>query len=185
MANFYTSFTLPGARQGDVAAALRAMERTALVTKSLGGSVVVFDEECDDEEPDVMLRVGADLSRRLGGASVLGVANVDDDVLRYWLFQGGELRDQYNSWPGYYEGDEAVPEGGDARLLAGFFGQGATPEEVEAILRDTTSAFAMDRHSALVETLGLPTCAVGFGYRFVSEGELPEDLDDADVVRVG
>lgn len=44
--------------------------------------------------------------------------------------------------------------------------------------------FAIDRHAALVEVLGLPSQAVGFGFEYIENDELPDDLDPEDLYRV-
>jgi len=45
--------------------------------------------------------------------------------------------------------------------------------------------FAMERHEALVDALGLPDYAIGLGFNYVSRGELPPDLSANDLRRTG
>ena len=50
----------------------------------------------------------------------------DNDILIYFLFQNGELADQYNSSPSYFDygstKEPAGPAGGDAGRLCAAFG---------------------------------------------------------------
>lgn len=57
------------------------------------------------------------------------------------------------------------------------------PEKVEQILRRSAfdedgDASAGDRHADLVDALGRSTFAVCAGYKSISEGELPEGLEE-------
>ena len=54
----------------------------------------------------------------------------------------------------------------------------------EAVLRKADYVVAMERHHDLAAALGLPAFAVGCGFRYVEEGELPEGLSDGDLVKV-
>jgi hypothetical protein len=52
------------------------------------------------------------------------------------------------------------------------------------VLKKADYVFAMERHGDLVSALGLPAFAVGCGFRYVEDGELPEGLSDGDLVKV-
>lgn len=53
----------------------------------------------------------------------------------------------------------------------------STRTRVETALRDEF-VFAVERHSALLTALGLPTSAAGFGYAYLAEGDRPEPGDE-------
>jgi hypothetical protein len=103
----------------------------------------------------------------------------------------GELADEYDSSPGYFDesaADPPTPTGGDAKRLCSAFGA-ASVTEVEAILRkssfdDDGYTFAVDRHADLASALGIPSFGVGSGFRYVSDGELPDGLDEESLLRV-
>lgn len=187
MGSFYVNFTVRHPDAKAVAAALRG--RVAIVTPAQDGNVVVFDEASDDQDQEVIVALGTSLSQELQCA-VLAVLNHDDDVLWYRLFEKGKLADHYDSDPGYFDDsvEDDTPAGGDARRLCAAFG--AKPvTKVEAILRksdldDDGYDSAADRHTGLVEAIGLPGCTVGGSYSTVAEGDLPDGMPTGELIRV-
>jgi hypothetical protein len=188
MGSFYTNYTLRGPDQRSVAATLAG--RSSIVTPAQDGCVVVFDEESDSQNQEVI----SELAGRLSGAfgcPVLAVLNHDDDIFWYQLYLNGELVDQYDSSPGYFEtADEeaamAGPDGGDAKKICDAFGAIST-KEVERILRkssfeDGGYTFAIERHADFVDALGIPSFSVGAGYDQITAGEPPEELSASDLV---
>jgi hypothetical protein len=118
---------------------------------------------------------------------VLAVLNHDDDILWYQLYLSGKLADEYDSAPGYFEGELSPPAGGDAQKLCSAFAASAVGE-VESVLRKSSLdeggyVFAVDRHTDLVRALGISSFGIGSGFRYVSRGELPEGLEEAELVR--
>lgn len=183
MGNFYTNYSLPGVTPSAVAAALAG--RSALVSPSVNNVVVVFDEQSESQDIEVMTQLGAELSSKCK-CPVLAAMNHDDDVLWYGLFQNGQLVDEYNSCPGYFddsvESDE--PSGGDAEKLASAFGVKKSGP-VKKVLRasDEDYTFAIERHGALAKALGLPSFAVGGGYGSIDSGERPKGLTADSLLR--
>ena len=181
--NFYVNHTIRGATPEAVAKALAG--RTAIIAPSDNDCVVVFDSECDTQDQAVISELGEKLSVELK-ATVLAVLNHDDDILWYQLFQNGKVVDEYDSMPGYFDedSDHSGALGGDAAKLAAAFG---VEDElgIARILKSDKYAFAVERHGALCEALGLPEFAAGCGYRYISEGELPDGLDENDLLRIG
>ncbi|HVA51091.1 MAG TPA: hypothetical protein VNH11_32420 [Pirellulales bacterium] len=190
MGNFYVNHTLRGPSQQAVGEAL--LGRSAVVTPMRDGCVVVFDEQSDDQDPDAISRLGERLSRQFD-CPVLAVLNHDDDILWYQLYVGGELIDEYNSCPDYFEADESFdgdepggPSGGDAEKLCRAFGAGNVAA-VEKVLRssgDDSYVFAVERHQDLVQALGIPSFGVGAGYRNIMNGESPDGLAAKDLLKV-
>jgi len=187
MGNFYTNYTVRGPSQQAVAKALAG--RTAIVTPAQDGCVVVFDEQSEEQDQAVIADLAACLSRELA-CPVLAVLNHDDDILWYQLYNSGELADEYDSSPGYFDplSEPSAPAGGDARTLSEAFGA-SNVAEVESVLRKSAFeeggyTFAFERHADLARALGIPSFGVGAGYRYVADGELPEDLEEDDLIRV-
>lgn len=180
----YSNITLHGPERDRIIQALEARGRQAYVGPATGGVVVVFDEQSDDD-PDV----GAELARELTG-ELKGVALVatvhDDDIFLYSLVRDGQVVDEYNSAPGYFDGGDAPPEGGDAALLASVFGAG-NQAAVERVLRHPAKSgdymYETARHADLFEVLGLPEHAVGAGFGYIYQGD-EEDLEP-ELARVG
>jgi hypothetical protein len=187
LGNFYTNYTLKGPTQQAVGAALAG--RSAIVTPVQDECVVVFDEQSDEQDPAVITELASRLSRELH-CPVLAVLNHDDDIFWYRLYLSGELADEYDSSPGYFDAEEepSTPSGGDPHKLCTAFGVNDVTE-VEGILRKSSYdeggyTFAVDRHADLARVLGIPLFGVGAGFRYVSEGELPEGLSEDDLLRV-
>lgn len=187
MGNFYTNYTLRGPSPQAVAAALAG--RSAFVTPAQNGCVVVFDEESDEQDTEIITELASRLSRELR-CPVLAVLNHDDDIFWYQLYLSGELADEYDSSPGYFdpEAEPSAPAGGDAQKLCSAFGASSVAE-VESVLRKSSFdedgyTFAFERHADLARALSLPAFGVGAGFRYVSEGELPEGLDEDRLLRV-
>lgn len=187
MGNFYTNYTLRGPSQQVIAAALTG--RSAIVTRAQDDCVVVFDEESEEQSQEVISGLASRLSRELL-CPVLAVLNHDDDVFWYQLYVNGELADDYDSSPGYFDpsANSSEPVGGDAQKLCDAFGS-SNVAEVENTLRkssfvDGGYTFAVERHGDLVRALGIPSFCVGAGYCYVTDGDVPEGLDDKDLFRV-
>ena len=189
MGNFYTNYTIRGASQSDVVSALQG--RKAVVTAPDQDCVVVFDEIADEQDDEVITSLASQLSRDCS-ARVLVVLNHDDDILWFQLYQGGELTDEYNSCPDYFEGeDESLPTpvGGDAERLCSILGSG-TAAEVERVLRTSSFdkdgyIFAFQRHEALCAALSISRFGVGTSYSSFEHDELPEGLDISQIQRIG
>jgi hypothetical protein len=179
MGNFYTNYTLRGPSQREVADTLGG--RNAVVTPSQNGSLVVFDEQSDDQDQQMIDDLALRLSRECR-CVVLAVLNHDDDIFWYRLYEDGELTDEYDSSPGYFdpEAEPSAPAGGDAQRLCAAFGA-TNVQEVNRILRrssfdDDGYAFAFERHGDLVRSLALPSWAVGTAFASFERDEYPEGL---------
>jgi hypothetical protein len=185
MGNFYTNYTVRGAER---AAIIEFMSgRKAVVSPMDRNCVVVFDEESDSENPPVVEALGRSLALELG-CTVLTVVNHDDSILIYQLIRNGELIDEYDSCPGYFDFSASEiegPSGGDAAKLCEAFGIG-NREQIESVLRGGIDdyVFAVERHDQLMDALGISKFGVGTGFDSFEEGELPEGLTIEDVTRV-
>lgn len=179
MGNFYTNVTVRGVDRDALITALSARRTYVFVD---GPDAVVFDAECEEQDPALLARLGAELSRVLE-APTLSVLNHDDDVLLVFLHDKGALVSEYNSSPGYFDGRDEPPEGVDAEALcAAFEAEDAT--YIENALREP-GAFALERHAALVEALALPDAAVGSGYTYIASGEMPQGVEDGELISTG
>jgi hypothetical protein len=181
MGSFYVNYTVRSGDQAGVAKALKG--RNAFVTPVKDGALVVTDEAAETQDVDAVREAGELLSTGLK-TQVLAVLNHDDDMLWYGLFDNGRLTDEYNSAPAYFEGGDDPPSGGDARKLCAAFGRAGREKDLDAVLKKTDYPVAMERHADLVEALGLPAFAVGCGFTYIEEGELPEGLAADELLRV-
>jgi len=171
----YSNLTLHGPDRARIIQALEQRGRRAYVGPASDGFVVVFDEQSDDN-PDLGAELARELTAELRGLALATTVH-DDDIFAYWLVRDGELVDQYLSRPGYFDGTDAPPEGGDAALLTAAFGAG-NADAVERVLRAPAKEgdylFETGRHSDLAELLGLPGHSVGFGFNSVYQGDAEE-----------
>jgi hypothetical protein len=154
--NFYVNYTTYGPDREAVAEFLRAAERTAFVSPTVEGTTMFFDAKSDRQNEQVIKDIGARASKDLS-TPILAVINHDDDILFYLLFEAGQLVDEYNSCPGYFEGGDVTPAGGDARRLCAAFGVAGKAEQVDEVLRSEDYLFAFERNSDLAELLKHPS----------------------------
>jgi len=189
MGAFYTNISLRGPSQETVAQSLQHRDRVAFVSPSDGGAVVVYDQECDKQDQELLARLALDLSRELQ-CPALALLNHDDDILWYQLYERGKLVDEYDSCPSYFDpvAEPSGPVGGDAEKLCNAFG-GEDVGVAEQILRksgfeDGGYAFATDRHRDLAAAAGLPQFSVGSGYGSIEYDELPDGLEKEQLASV-
>jgi hypothetical protein len=181
----YTNLTVRGATQRAVADLL--LGRRAVVGPARDGFVVVFDERSDQEQ-EVLSEVAEHLSSSLK-TGVLALLVHDDDILWYRLYDAGQLADEFDSAPGYFDADAepSPPAGGDPVRLAAVMGARHSPE-LETTLRrsgfdDDGYVFESDRHADLARLLGIPRFAIGTAFASFERGEIPDGLSAADVIR--
>ena len=190
MGGFYSNITLKGPEQSAIAKALHG--RAAIVSPKTDSCTVVYDSICDNQDADGMSELASQLSREFN-CPAWAVIIHDDSVFWYRLFLGGQLADEYNSCPGYFDPEATEitgPSGGDANKLCTAFGA-AQQQEVENILRKPGAAqrggyvFETERHADLVRVLSLPEFAVGVAYASFERGEYPEGLSVEQMMKAG
>jgi hypothetical protein len=188
MGNFYTNITVRHDDQAAVAALVTKLGRDAYVSRGDRGMIVVYDRE-SDEQPFLLEELASQLSSQLN-CPVFAVINHDDDILIYLLFSRGEKLDHYASAPGYFEGTDAPPAGGEVAVLCAEFDSAAKHNDVSQVLRPTTGrvkdryVFAFKQHEDLVRLLSLPPASVGLGYRYIAAGDLPPGIDPGAFVHI-
>lgn len=183
MGNFYVNHTVLTPDNSALMDGLRSLGRSAFVGKTVDGMTLFFDEESDTQNDEVIRAVGADVTSSLK-CPVLAVLNHDDDILCYWLFDSGNVVDEYNSCPGYFSGEDTTPSGGDAHQLAAAFNVPNSADEIASILKNEEYVFALERHEALVKLLRIPWQYACVGYAYLAAEEYPDDLSADDFVRV-
>lgn len=185
MGSFYTNIVVPGVEVSATFDTLEDLGRAAFVAAAGEAGAIVYDEECDTQDPGALAMLGSELSRALKRPAWC-VLNHDDDVLWYQLFVDGAPVDEYDSSPGYFEEEEPrPPQGGAAETLAGAFGRPERAAAVEAILRRQDVLFASERHRDLARELGLPPEGVTMGFTYLEAGEVPPGLDPGSLRRTG
>jgi hypothetical protein len=183
MGAFFVNFQVRSDSTAKVRDALVPIVRTgAFVSPSKNGWVTVYEKSSDDQDDEVVRRIGSELSKVLNTAIVSFMVH-DSDIALYWLFQCGKLVDEFNSAPDYYEKAskaERARTRGNADALLPLCVAGTTREQVDAVLHpaEGNPVFAEEIVSDLAGLLGIDEQRVclGFSY-FDEEGE--ETLSDA------
>lgn len=173
--NFYVNMTIKDVTQEQVVSAAMALKRKAFISPAYNGNVVIYDKVADDQDPKEITSLAGQLSKQLE-RPVFAVLNHDDDELMYWLFDRGQKLDEYDSWPGYFQGAAQKPSGGNPKVLCSVFGVAGVEQKLETILRKPDYGVEITRHIDLLKLLKLPDAAVSVGYRYISEGEHPADF---------
>ncbi len=135
-----------------------------LLGPALGGWVAVYPEGHGQDG-----RVAADVAGRFPG-EVLHVLVHDDDIFAYSYYRGGELLDEYNSRPDYFE--EVSPEvkeqcRGRPERLAHLLAPGKTLAELRQLLSPEEAGgalFAGDLLSRFADLLGLANAQTSYEY---------------------
>jgi ribosomal protein S18 acetylase RimI-like enzyme len=121
---------LPGHSQGSVVAPPR------------NGWIAVYDELCD-REPELLRRLGRELSDRMG-AVVLSIGVERGEVVRYLLYERGRMVDEYLSVPEHYgelpPGD-VIALGANPTVVARL--TGADRQRIRAVARTAPSPSAL------------------------------------------
>ncbi len=182
MGAFYTNITLRGPEQAQIVDFLKEQGRVAFVSPPIDGCTVVYDEQCESQDDQILFGLASALSARFS-CPALAVLIHDFDILKYGLARDGKLVDEYDSCPGYFTGVNRRPKGGKAENLCQAFAAEEYKAEVEGILRAGTAdnsspywADAQQQHNDLAEALGLPSFSVNLGYHYIEQGEWMEDF---------
>lgn len=199
MGNFYVNITTKDAQTKDLEHIISDNGYSAFII-SENNYCVIYEKNCDRQDTTHLTKLLKQISNDLS-CTAFGILNHDDDMLLYSLWHQGEELDHYNSCPGMFaeEPTEAdmQPKGGNASLLTQTF-LGADLEDIDKteadkiasihhikdVLHSGDYVFAVERHSALVSALGLPECSVGYGYNYLSRGEVPENMDSNCMIEI-
>ena len=178
MGNWYKNVTTRGPSQADVMAILARYTRRAYVTPTRDAVTVVFDERSEAEmQPTELGDLAFTLSSELR-CPTLAAAVYDDDVLLLALYDAGRQVGEFNS-----AGVSTLHASDLARVFR-------VPERTFLLWlilespRVPLFIFESFRHRLLLRALRHPLWALASGYRYIREGELPEDLTLEDLTHV-
>jgi hypothetical protein len=171
------------------ALAPRIKNSAAYVSLPQNGWVTVYEKLSDDQDDAVLRKLAMGLSRKLA-THVIAFLVHDSDILMYFLYERGQLLDEYNSTPDYF-GDGVNPEAiartrGDAAALLPICVAGTTVEQLDAVLHPATpSVFVEQSLSDLAGLLGIDDARASLGFNYFEEdgGDVLPDHDQ--FVRVG
>ena len=159
--------------------------RSRRVTDSRNGWVSVYEERCSMQDEETIASLARDVSARTK-APAIGFLLHDSDVLRYWLYDSGEEKDTFDSWPGYGEDEDEgpEPEGGDSDVLLPYCVEGTTADAIDAALAEDTT-FADDKLVAVAGFLGIDTERALDDFRNEPGGDLGGAAADSLLDRLG
>lgn len=183
MGAFFTNYQVRSDSADDVARALKAIDKSvsAYISPTKNGWVTIYEKESDSQDDAVLQRLAMALSRGLSTAVFAFVVH-DSDILMYWLYERGQLADEYNSAPDYFgDADEETRERyqGNPDALLPLCQPGTTREAIAKVMDpDSAGGFAEETLGELATLLGIDPerAALGFNY-FEEEPEVVADSD--------
>lgn len=172
MGNFYTNITVLGGSADRVAAELRGLRRRAYLA-DFSGACVVYDQECENQDTQVLAALAEHLATRLN-ARCFAVLNHDDDILWFQLYDGPDLVAEYANRGGPKTKVTALCRalGNPSGIVRAWF------------LLHRPFLFQFTRHQQLARLLGLPEGSVGSGYTYISRGEMPVGVEQGRLVQI-
>jgi hypothetical protein len=106
---------------------------------------------------------------------------VHDDIFAYSFYRGGQLLDQYNSCPDYFDDDfgeeEAGPSGGHPEVFRDLLGDEGL-EGLRELLAADQPVFAGESLARFAELLGLPNACSSYEYLVQGETDDVEGWDE-------
>jgi hypothetical protein len=165
MGVFFANFHVRSDEAARVAAAVTASGATKFrVLPSQRGWVAVYEDRASSQDDQWIRQLANDLSARLQTACVAFLVH-DSDIACYWLTDRGELLDEYNSCPEYFEppttdADRQRAEAdrtrlqGDVEVFFRYCRPGLDKEKIDKVLRSET-LFAEDVIAQLADFLGI------------------------------
>lgn len=146
------------------------------VTPASEGWSTLYEERASTQDDEWIRELSRSLSTRLETRAVAFLVH-DSDFFCYWLFDRGELVDEFNSCPDYFD-DGAAGEGsaGQPEVLLRFCRPGHRVEEIERILHQETT-FAETQLEELAPLLGIGVERVLVDFGDFDAGGETEGLD--------
>jgi len=180
MGAFFTNYQVRSDSADDVARTLKAINKSAsaYISPAKDGWVTIYEKESDSQDSAVLQRLAMGLSRGLS-TDVFAFLVHDSDFLVYWLYQRGQLADEYNSAPDYFsEVDDETRERyrGNPDVLLPLCRPGTTREAVAQALAES-SVFAEETLGQLATLLGIDPERAALGFNYFEEE--PESIADS------
>jgi hypothetical protein len=177
-------------RSTDDKALSAALERRGVtrfhIAPAKNGWTSLYEEQASQKDDRRIRDLAGGLSRDLQVAAIAFLVH-DSDVACYWLFENGQLVDEYNSSPDYFDDDAAddeapTPSGGRTDLLLRYCRPGVGQAELADILGED-AVFAEDVIGRLADALRIDRDRALADYRDVIDGgesDTGGDDDDDD-----
>jgi hypothetical protein len=203
MGAFYVNFHAKTPSCDAIQSALADLAEQAWVAPVENGWVSVYEADSSSQSEETICRLAESLSREVR-CPVIAFCVHDSDVLLYWLFDGGDEKDRFNSCPDYFGDLEEMSDDPDeaesyrnatvgrADVLAGYCSPPVAVEAVEQLLQqEDFSLMAEDRLQHLARLLGIDPSRCLMDYnsigreigadelalQWIGAGPLPEDSE--------
>jgi hypothetical protein len=165
--------------------------RRCRVVPAKTGWTSLYEEQASEQDDGRIRDLAGGLSADLHVPAIAFMVH-DSDIACYWLFDNGQLLDEYNSDPGYFDSDAdgpPSPSGGRTDVLLRYCRPGVRQEDLAAMLAQETvraTTFAEDVIRRLARALGIDRRLAIADYRDVAGDDRPggmggrDDDDDDD-----
>ncbi|MEQ1903289.1 MAG: ankyrin repeat domain-containing protein [Pirellulaceae bacterium] len=171
MGLFCVNFHVKGSRANDVTKALTRLGAVEFVVpRKKTGWVSFYESDASNQDEQRIQDLAAGVSRELSAPTIAFLVH-DSDIASYWMYEQGELVDQFNSCPDYFEdGDEPTgPSGGTPANMIKYCRSGVSVEDLADLFRDD-DVFAERMIGQLAAFMGIDSNRALSDYRDVSEG---------------
>jgi hypothetical protein len=182
-------------RSADDRALSQALHRRGItqyrIVPGKSGWIALYEEQASEQDDRRIRELAGGLSKELEVAAIAFLVH-DSDIACYWLFENGQLLDEYNSDPDYFRGDYDGPKrpwGGRPEVLVRYCRPGVGQVELANILATQTvraTTFAEHLIERLAKALGIDRNLAIADYRNAASDdgpggmEGPEDDDGGD-----
>jgi ribosomal protein S18 acetylase RimI-like enzyme len=149
-----------------------ARSQGTVVAPPRNGWIAIYDE-ASDREPDLLRRLGRELSDRMG-AVTLSIGIEHGQVVRYLLYERGRVVDEYLSVPEHYGAlapGDAVALGANPTVVARL--TGADPKEIRSIARTASSPADLPPATELLTRLATAMKIEGADHGYAEAGDIP------------
>jgi hypothetical protein len=162
---------------------LRGITRYRVVPAKSGWTSL-YEEQASEQDERRIRDLAAGLSEDLHVAAIAFLVH-DSDIACYWLFDNGQLLDEYNSDPDYFGDSDGPPSpsGGQPDVLLRYCRPGVRQDELAAILaKETVQATTFAEHliERLAKALGIDRKLAIADYRDEATDAGPGGIDEPD-----
>src|SRR5262245_36740962 len=106
------------------------------VLPAKGGWTTLYEEEASHQDDGRIRDLTGSLSRDLKVPAIAFMVH-DSDIACYWLYENGQLLDEFNSCPAYFDDDatgDEPPSGGRADVLVRYCRPGVAKDDIASVL---------------------------------------------------
>jgi hypothetical protein len=185
MGLFCVSFHFRTTDDGALAEALKRRGVTRYrIVPAKGGWTSLYEEQASEQDDRRIRNLAGGLSEDLHVAAVAFLVH-DSDIACYWLFDKGELLDEYNSDPDYFGDSDGPPSpsGGRPDILVRYCRKGVRQDDLAAILAEKNvraTTFAERLIERLARALGIDRGLAIADYRDAASDDGPHGTDGPD-----